>query len=630
MLLPVRPFPGGKSRPTADGMSVVVTGKRGIYMRSVIVGAGPTGLYTAIALARRGHQVTVIDRDAGPDGGQRWDRKGVMQFHHPHFFRQQVADALLAEMPEVWRGLLAAGAVPAELPGQPGVPAGLHCRRVTFERVLRAAARDEPWVRLRVGHVDAVCGERGRVTGVRAGGLLVDADLVIDAGGRGGRLTRALRGPAEGGDCGIAYVSRQYQMRPGAAPGPVNMPFGVMMTYPGYVAAAFIHDNRIISALIARASTDRQLAALRTRAAFDAAARAIPALAAWTDPGQSRPITPVLPGGRLYNSYRGQLDDAGRVALAGLIYVGDSVCTTNPAAGRGVTTSLLQARQLIALLGEHGCDLIACSLAFDHWCADHIRPWFDDHVYWDADLIRRWSGRDVDLARPLPPDLIIAAAQADPEIAKAAAPYQAMLAPPARLDAVQARARDIYATGWRPPTPPGPTRDELAALVTAATSSRSHPTRDAALPAAAARPCPGRRPGLLRESVRNVVEGIHGEGVKEPQRRRPGIADSVLGLARDVHGRSGRYGVTGAVEGDGSVALDDVIDFRGCMAVQSQPAACIEVGDACGQCLGRGGAGAEQRAEPQDALGCVVPGLAGDVMFAYDQWLQLSHELTPF
>jgi 2-polyprenyl-6-methoxyphenol hydroxylase-like FAD-dependent oxidoreductase len=31
-------------------------------MRSVIVGAGPAGLYTAVALARRGHQVTVIDR----------------------------------------------------------------------------------------------------------------------------------------------------------------------------------------------------------------------------------------------------------------------------------------------------------------------------------------------------------------------------------------------------------------------------------------------------------------------------------------------------------------------------------------------------------------------------------------
>jgi len=368
-------------------------------MRAVIVGAGPAGLYTAIALARRGHRVTVIDRDPGPDGGQWWDRKGVMQFHHPHFFRQQVAEALLAEMPEVWQGLLAAGAEPATLPGRPGVSAGLHCRRLTFERVLRAAARAEPRVTVRTGHADQVAGAWGRAAGVKVGGRQVDADLVIDAGGRAGRLTRGLRRPAEGGDCGIAYVSRQYQMLPGAPHGPVNAPFGVIETYPGYHVAVLVHDNRILSALIARASTDRRLAALRTPAAFEAAARAVPALAAWTDPGRSRPITQVLPGGRLYNSYHGQLNDADQVALDGLIYAGDAVCTTNPAAGRGVTTSLLQARQLISLLDEYGRDFTSCSLAFDSWCAATIRPWVADHVYCDADLIRRWSGGDVDLTR---------------------------------------------------------------------------------------------------------------------------------------------------------------------------------------------------------------------------------------
>ena len=40
-------------------------------------------------------------------------------------------------------------------------------------------------------------------------------------------------------------MSRQYQMLPGAAAGPVNTPFGVMVTYPGYLAAVFIHDNGI-------------------------------------------------------------------------------------------------------------------------------------------------------------------------------------------------------------------------------------------------------------------------------------------------------------------------------------------------------------------------------------------------
>ena len=453
MLAAAQPVPG--ERHTAAGGALSSPGgKRGIFMRSVIVGAGPTGLYTAVALARRGHQVTVIDRDPGPVGGQWWDRKGVMQFHHPHFFRQQVADALLAEMPEVWQACWRPG------PCRPCCPASPACRPGCAAGALPSSGccdqppRPSPGCACAPAMSMRCALERGRVTGVRAAGRQVDADLVIDAGGRAGRLTRALRGPAEGGDCGIAYVSRQYQMRPGAAAGPVNMPFGVIVTYPGYLVAVFIHDNRILSALIARASADRPLAALRTQAAFEAAARAIPALAAWTDPGRSRPITPVLPGGRLYNCYRGQLTDAGRVALAGLIYAGDSVCTTNPVAGRGVTTSLLQARQLIGLLGVHGRDFTSCSLAFDHWCAGHIKPWFDDHVYWDADLIRRMSGQDVDLTRPLPPDLIMAAAQADPEIAKVVGPYQAMLALPGSLDAVQARARDIYAAGWRPPIPP--------------------------------------------------------------------------------------------------------------------------------------------------------------------------------
>jgi hypothetical protein len=35
-----------------------------------------------------------------------------MQFHHPHGFRQQVAEALTTELPEVWEDLIAAGAEP--------------------------------------------------------------------------------------------------------------------------------------------------------------------------------------------------------------------------------------------------------------------------------------------------------------------------------------------------------------------------------------------------------------------------------------------------------------------------------------------------------------------------------------
>ena len=72
-------------------------------MQIVVVGAGPAGLFSAIALARRGHRITVVDRDPGPPPHGRWQRKGVMQFHHAHTLRGPVVDALRDEMPDVLR-----------------------------------------------------------------------------------------------------------------------------------------------------------------------------------------------------------------------------------------------------------------------------------------------------------------------------------------------------------------------------------------------------------------------------------------------------------------------------------------------------------------------------------------------
>ncbi|HET9117701.1 MAG TPA: FAD-dependent oxidoreductase [Pseudonocardiaceae bacterium] len=442
-------------------------------MHTAVVGAGPTGLYTGIALARRGHAVTILERDPGPNADGSWNRRGVMQFHHPHGYRPQVVEALLAEMPDVWDDLIAAGAEPVTPPDQPGRVVGVRCRRLIFERILRSAAEAQPGLTLRIGHVDDVCCERGRAVGVRVDGHRVQADLVIDASGRADLLARTFRAPAEGGDCGIAYVSRQYQLLPGAEKGPTNVQIGSVAIYPGYQAIVFIHDNRTFSTLIARASTDRQLIALRFSEAFEAASRAIPSLAAWTEPDRSRPISPVLPGGRLHNTYRTQLDEAGQVAVHGLIFAGDAVCTTNPAVGRGIATSLMQAQRLVALLDEYQRDFTSCSLEFDRWCAVNIKPWFSDHAYWDAELIRRWSGHDVDLTRPLPSDLIMAATEVDPEMLRIVGPYMAMRTLPASLAAVEPRAREIYASGWRPPVPEGPTRDELAELVTKMARSAS-------------------------------------------------------------------------------------------------------------------------------------------------------------
>jgi 2-polyprenyl-6-methoxyphenol hydroxylase-like FAD-dependent oxidoreductase len=433
---------------------------------TAIVGAGPTGLFLAIALARRGHRVRVVDRDPGPAPDGSWPRRGVMQFHHPHGFRAQVVDAILAEMPELLDAMVRAGAIPATSPNRPGRILGLYCRRATFEEVLRSAAVHEPGVELIRGHADRVCDERGRATGIVIDGQRLDADLVVDASGRTGRVSQGRRAPAIGGDCGLAYTSRQHRLLPGADEGPVNSPVGMIVNYPGYQAIVFLHDNRTFSTLIARPASDQGLAGLRHQEAYEAACRAIPALAEWTDPERGTPITPVLPGGRLTNSYQGQRNADGRVALDGLIFVGDAVCTTTPTAGRGVATSFMQAARLLELLDGHGSDLLTCSMAFENWCERHIQPWFDDHVAMDADQVHRWQGRDIDLSSPLPSDVILMAAEADPTLMRAAGPYLEMEALPSSLDVLEPRAREIYATGWRPTVPHGPSRDELAGLVT--------------------------------------------------------------------------------------------------------------------------------------------------------------------
>ena len=124
----------------------------------------------------------------------------------------------------------------------------------------------------------------------------------------------------------------------------------------------------------------------------------------------------MLPGGPLLNAYRGQTGHDGRLALPGLVFVGDAVATTTPTFGRGITTTLLQAQQLLRLIDEHGTDTDAIGESFDAWCTEQIKPWVDDHVHMDEATRRRWAGEDIDLSQPLPSDLILAAAEADPSI----------------------------------------------------------------------------------------------------------------------------------------------------------------------------------------------------------------------
>ena len=431
-------------------------------MRTLIVGSGPTGLLLGAALARRGHQVTSVDRDPGPTGDA-WTRRGVMQFEHAHGFRPQVPMTLLAEWPEAftsWRDL---GARPVEAPSPAGSPQvlGVLSRRSTFERALRQAAEKRPGLTLRTGHVEGLVLDRGRVVGARVDGSLVEADLVVDASGRAGRLGRMSAqdgGPELDGDCGLAYVDRTYRLIPGAEPGPMVSPIAYMADFDGYQCLVFLHEAGHFSIVLVRPTADAALKALRFEVAFEAACRAIPAVAEWTRPDRAHPTSAVLVGGALRNVYRRQ------AGTPGLVAVGDSVATTTPTRGRGIAMACMQVAALLALLDE-GADPPAVAEPFGAWCDDAIEPWVADHLAIDGGMVRRWQGEDLDLNIPLTSDLIAAAVEADPRIRQHAEGYFAMTALPETLRPAEPLARAVYRNGWRPTYAPGPTRDELVDVI---------------------------------------------------------------------------------------------------------------------------------------------------------------------
>src|SRR6476619_3035764 len=123
----------------------------------VVVGAGIGGLSSALALARAGQRVTLVERDDGamPDNVEdafEWDRRGAPQVRHPHVFLGLAQTILRDHFPDVFRTLSDLGVEPAPLGPQERARLDeatiavitadrdlrmLPCRRTTFEWVMR-------------------------------------------------------------------------------------------------------------------------------------------------------------------------------------------------------------------------------------------------------------------------------------------------------------------------------------------------------------------------------------------------------------------------------------------------------------------------------------------------------------
>src|ERR1700723_390255 len=138
--------------------------------RIIFLGGGLCGLARGMMLARDGHDVTGLERDAAPapespqDAWETWDRDGVRQFRLAHFLAPAGRAVLEEDLPEVLQDLVAAGAARMDLlalmpttPAEDQPGAGDErfvtstARRPIFEQFLSKAAAEEPRLDVRRG-----------------------------------------------------------------------------------------------------------------------------------------------------------------------------------------------------------------------------------------------------------------------------------------------------------------------------------------------------------------------------------------------------------------------------------------------------------------------------------------------
>lgn len=378
-------------------------------MRIIVVGGGIAGLGTALACARDGHQVTVLERDDTPmppdaDAAFEWKRTGAPQVRHSHAFLARLRNLLRDRAPDVLEALLAAGATEIEFaanlpptltdvsarPGDEELVA-LACRRTTFEWVLRTLVLAEPGVEL--GHgVAAVALDSAPTTGAVPRVVGVDghaADLVVDA--RGPRSSSADWLAAIGAapaaeelhESGIVYFSRFYRVLPGVEEPPYVGPTAADLGYLKY--AIFLGDNRTFSITYAIESHDEELRrALATAEGFETVARSLIAIEPWRVDGVAEPITDVHVMAGLRNRYRPLLDAEGAPLVSGFVAVGDAAVCTNPLYGRGCSLAFVHAFGLADALREHGDDLDGVARAFAAFTEQEVVPWFRSAVMQDT------------------------------------------------------------------------------------------------------------------------------------------------------------------------------------------------------------------------------------------------------
>jgi 2-polyprenyl-6-methoxyphenol hydroxylase-like FAD-dependent oxidoreductase len=467
------------------------------------------GLFTALALAPSGRQITLYERDppppeGGPDAAfEHWQRRGVGHLRHSHGFLARLQGLIAKEHPTLLAELMEAGAreirfadwLPPDMKGayqpQPGDAAlsAFVSRRTTVELVMRRHAERLANVALETGvfvrrPLFERRGEAVVATGLEiedeAGVRHVEADIVVDGGGRASNGIEALAEAgvafaAEDEPCAILYYTRFYRLRPDQEE-PERGDVGLTGDLGYLKFGVFRADGRTFSITLAVPEVEEALRAAVVRPeAFERICQLLPGVAPWTDPERSEPITRVLGMGDLTSRWR-ELAPGGKAAVLGYFPVGDSLVRTNPLYGRGCTFAGVEAhilRDVLAATADPAGRLVRYSTEV----REALRPYFDDMATQDRNAAKRaLSGLDPDYRAPLRQRLaasfarngIAPALRQDLDLSRAALRAFHMLDPPtswARRPSTLAKAARLWiasrVSAPKAPARVGPGRSEM-------------------------------------------------------------------------------------------------------------------------------------------------------------------------